>query len=320
MGKPSFRFEQGDAIVIDGALYDLISRTDDGLEVRHLGASRVLRNLSHDEFWHLYHERNDDGARRLVVHRGLRGAVPAPVAANLSLPLEDFDPRWQDEALKRLDYVQTCSRLFSPDKPNRRGRFPMRPEGYARAARLVAGIRRRRDAKAAGKPCRAIALDVVSGSTLRDWYWRWNRSGQSLLALLPCHDAKGQIGTRLDPAVIEVMGRWLRELYLTVERPDAKPVYDCVAGEIEEKNKGLIQPLKIPSYETFLRCIKEWISPYDLVLKREGAAAGQKFRQLRRPLERPFRPFQIVEIDHIFCAPTTSTAPGGAIGGSGTGG
>lgn len=299
MSRPGFRFEKGDAVEVDGVLYDVELRQVDGLQLRCLDAARTLRPMTHDEFWNLYHEKNENGVRRLVVRRGLRGNLPSPVVANLTRPLEDFDPRWQDEALMRLDYVQICARLFSPEKKNRRGRFPMNPRGFARAARLVSGIRRRRLVLLTGKSKSEIGLEKVGGSTLREWYWRWVRGACNVHALVPCHDEKGTIGTRLKPFVSEIVWRWIRELYLIEERPDLRPVYDVIVAEIEERNAGLIAPHRIPDYTTVLRLVNTYVTPYDMTRKREGArTAAQDFREARGPRNAPTRPLQVVEIDH----------------------
>ena len=298
MSYPGFRFETGDAIEIDGVLYEILSRSKDGIDLNGIG-SRLRRWLPNDEFWTLYHEKvPGSDVRRLKVRRGLIGALPEPVRQSLDRPLDDFEVRWQDEALMRLDYVQACDRIFSLPKRQRRGRYPMRPEGYARIAKIVAFQRRRQAANAKNKkPCE-IGLEIFSGPTVRDWYWRWTKSGRDLRALLPCHDSKGAFGERLTGDVIEVVGRWLRELYLTLEHPDAKPVYECVVEEITRKNLSLVTKMTAPSYTAFLRCIARWTTPYDRALLRYGfKKAEQWFRHVKRAPQATM-PLQVVEIDH----------------------
>jgi putative transposase len=298
MSYPGFRFETGDAVEIDGVLYEILSRSKDGVDLNGVG-SRLRRWLPNEEFWTLYHEKIPGGdKRRLTVRRGLLGALPNAVRASLDRPLDDFAVRWQDEALMRLDYVETCDRIFSLPKSRRRGRYPKRPEGYDRIARLVAFLRRRRAANAASKRSCQIGLEVVSGSTVREWHRRWVNSGRDMRAILPCHDSKGAFGERLDGAVIEIVGRWIRELYLTLERPDAKPVYDCVVHEIAQENLSLVNKLAAPSYRTFVRCIERWTTPYDLVLKREGAKAAEQLGRHVRRAPQATMPLQVVEIDH----------------------
>ena len=79
MGYPGFRFETGDAVEIDGLLYDVVGRSQDGVDLRSLGVERRLRGLSNDEFWNLYYAQRPDGeGRRLVIRRALLGPLPMP--------------------------------------------------------------------------------------------------------------------------------------------------------------------------------------------------------------------------------------------------
>jgi putative transposase len=294
-----FRFETGDTVEIDGILYERVSQSRDQLNLVSLGSARIPRCVKNDEFWALYHEKRPDAdGQRLVVRRGLLGVLPNAVSVNLDRVLDDFDVRWQNQALKRLDYVEICDKLFSPTKLNRRKRFPKRPEGFARAAWVVSRLRYRR-AKAFMKPGDDMPkMEVVKGSTLRDWYRRWVHSGRQLKAILPCHDAKGRFGVRLDGEVVEILGRWINEKYLTLECPDATVVFDCALTEINAKNRDRLKPLKAPTYDTFLRCLKAWTTPYDRMLKRDGPkAAEQMFRHVKRAPQAT-RPLQVVEIDH----------------------
>ncbi len=299
MTYPGFRFEDGDLVQIDGRLHQILAKGADNIELATLGSAPARRFLSNEEFWKLYRERQAaDGAPRLVVVRGALGNLPEAVAQNLKEPLADFALEWQDEALRRQAYVLACDRFFSTDNPVRRGLFPIRPEGYERIAKIVARHRRLVEARDQGKrPCQ-IGMDAVGGSTLRRWHKRWLKSGRDIRSLLPCHDYKGQAGLRLDPDVVEIVGRHIRETYMTDERPDAKPVYDLVVHEIEEKNKARVNALAVPTYRTFLRCINSWTTPFERTLKRHGAKkAGQDFRATRRAPQ-PSRPLQVVEIDH----------------------
>jgi putative transposase len=293
LGCPGFRFEKGDAVEIDSVLYAILSTDSDGTLLRSLGASRTQRLLKHEEFWDLYR-----AGGRLKVRREIAGVLPVAVMRNLDRPHEGFDARSWEETLTRLDYVEFCDRFFSPAKTNRRGRFPANPKGFRRIADFVARLRRRRVAQATGTHFKHLSRESFSGSTVRDWYKRWARSGREMSALVPCHDAKGSFGSNLDGDVLEIMGRWIRERYLTEERPDMSIVYDAVAGEIEKKNEQRVTPLSVPSYDTFRRCIRQWVTPYDLVCLRQGEKkAKNKFGHNHRAPQ-PLRPLEIVEIDH----------------------
>ena len=183
----------------------------------------------------------------------------------------------------RHDYVQACARFFS--RPKRRKLYPMRPEGFARIARVAARFRRRFRDDARGR-----ALKSFGGSTVREWFWRWRNSGFDYLALLPCHDAKGRTGPRLDGEVIVILGHWLRTKYLTLEKPDATVVYDCAMGDIDRRNEGRATPLEKPSYTTFLRLIgavDRAVRPRPQARGREGGRAP--IPSIQRAPRRPCR-------------------------------
>lgn len=283
-----FRLHKGDLIQIDGRLHE-ISRADAaGLNLMPLSGGITPIHLSHEEMFRRYF----DGSGSLSIARGAIAELPAGVADALDTPIDWFPVKDQDEALKRLDYMSMCDRLFLSR------RLPRTPDGYARVGRLVAWLRRRQLARTCGKKPLAMPLEVIGGTTIRQWHWRWADSGRMLNALLPLHHRKGQRESSLDPKVAEIVGHRVRKYYLTLERPPLTVIHEAIEGDIEEHNAATSDRLVVPSESTLRRWVKAHVNDYDLVFYRKGPkAAEQEFRHLKKA-PKATRPLEMVQVDH----------------------
>ncbi|GLR84057.1 Mu transposase C-terminal domain-containing protein [Bradyrhizobium iriomotense] len=288
MNAPLIRLNKGDAVVIDGVWYEEKLRTTGSLTLAPIGGE-VARTFTAEELADLYF----DPAGRMKIVRASSAALEDELAETVSRPFESFTPDQQTEMLKRLDYVKACDRFF----PSRR--YSKRPDGgYAKIARMVARYRRLVWAKAEACHPHSLRLEKVSGSTLRDWYGRWIRSGRMLGALAPLTHLKGNRTSQLDPAVEVIIGQYVREKWLTLERPPLTVVHQMICRQIElvnsERNSG---SLVEPSEMAVRRWIEKNLDRYEITFYRRGRKQADHEARLTKRAPVATRPLQIVEFD-----------------------
>jgi putative transposase len=288
MGASQLRVEPGTLIIIDGVYHKLLSRDSAGMTLRTLGAQPVTITKSHVEIAELYFA----VPRRLTIVWDETTGLPEGVRANLVRSIETFDVRWQNEALRRLDYVQACDRYFASRK------FPKRPEGFTAIAKIVARARRMRAITIEGSHPSIVPLEKVGGTTLKVWYSRWRKSGGSLVALVPLHDLKGAAGFKLDPEVEAIIEQRVREDWLILEGPPLSHVIVFIENAIDAINEGRSEALVVPNGMTIRRWVKANISKFDEVYFRKGKKAAEDLFRHVRKAPQATRPLEIVEVDH----------------------
>jgi putative transposase len=282
------RFGKADLLCINDVAYNIVSKDDQGVTVRTIGGSRHTTNFTHEKIFTMYVN------RELRIVRGTIEALPAGVQNNLHKDLEEFCPRDRAEAMRRYEYVLACNKYFSEDK------FSRRPEGYAEIAKICARLRRLRAFLESNTGYQSMALEAVSGSTLRDWYWRYHKSGRDIAALVPLHRQKGSPITSVDPEVMEVVYDRVVNVWLTTERPPITQVHELIGADIDNLNRDRVIELDKPS-ETWLRLwVKRNVTEYERVYFREGKNAAElKFGNVRKTYI-PTRPLEEVELDHTY--------------------
>lgn len=298
MNVPLIRLNKGDAVIIDNVWYEESARTAHSVTLAPIGGT-VSRTFTGDELRDLYF---DPAGRMKIVRRQL-SLLDAPIAEAVSRPFESFTDVQQGEMLKRLDYVNGCDRFFARKlygkRPDSKGLDGTHIEGgYTKIGRIVARYRRLTQAKQAKRRASELPLEVVGGSTLRDWYSRWRNSGRMLGALAPLSHRRGNSEPKMEPAVRALIADTVREKWLTLESPPLTVVYDLICRRIEVLNEGqTLQTFAAPSEMAVRRWIKENVDPYTETFFRKGRKeADHKFRLIRRaPVA--VRPLQIVEFD-----------------------
>jgi len=299
VNAPSFRLENGDVVVIDAHEMEVVYRDPASLTLKPIGESPYgVRTYTNEELLALYFD------RRLKVVRQPSARLPERVKEALERSPDSFDKHWQLEMLRRLDFVQICDRIFV--LRSRRPGFSRRPEtGYARIAFFVARLRRRRAAQLAGKRPWQMALEVVSGSTLRAWHRRWIQANRELTALAPLHHHKGhplkkRRAGMLDPVVTQLIAQYVRQRWLTLERPPVSIVHRLICRDIDKRNASGAHDttLSHPSEMAVHRWIKANVGDYERVFYREGRKAADARVKATRPAPAVGIPLRVVEVDH----------------------
>jgi transposase InsO family protein len=155
-------------------------------------------------------------------------------------------------------------------------------QGYARQQYLGAIERERLSLRPHSKALCAV-LEAVrqtlgqarapSIPTLNRWLARVRAQGGDSAAVMPYFERRGGPGKqRMAPEVKQALNAVLDNFYLTTERYSIKLAYQVFEGELLEKNKWRPQgqQLEIPSYSTFLRCLRQR-SGFEITAAREGA-------------------------------------------------
>jgi putative transposase len=288
---PHLMLQKGDATIIDGVWHGVLDRDKHGVLVVAKDGSQVKQKISHGQMFALYF------GGRMQIKRGTFGKVPEVIADALTKPLASFGEAKINGALRRLEYCRIARRLQEKGKVNRR------PEkGYARAARVAAWLRRRRRASEMKLPLSCVGLEQVSGSTLRDWYRRWESSGYMLVALVQQDGNKGVKGSKLDEEVVAVVRKFICERYLTLERPPMSAVQLAICGEIQKLNKSrdTLNQLHEPSVDSVNKWLNDNFDEFDIVAARYTMkVAVERFRQIKRaPVG--LWPMHTVEIDYTW--------------------
>jgi putative transposase len=280
------RFGVGDSIVIAHTHYSIVSQDRSGVVLRTMVGDINTITKSHEELKTLYFSGD------LQIVRAQLEGLSDQIKTSIKKSFELFDPAAQDEALRRLEYVQACRRFFA------RKIYPRNPKGYARIGRVVARYRRLVKLKILGENPATVGTEEVGGSTLRQWYWDWMRSDESVCALVPRTDLRGLSATRIDPEAISIISDRIRNRYLTLERPELSVVYGLIQGDIEMLNETRPIKLAVPSYSSVRRWLDANFSDYEKTFFREGKrAAEQKYRHVHRAPQTQ-RPLEEVQIDH----------------------
>ncbi|BCB17123.1 Mu transposase C-terminal domain-containing protein [Bosea sp. ANAM02] len=287
---PQIRLQPGTVVKVEGVLHRVKGRNHIGLNLQTLGEMPVVVTRPHDEVARLYFAR----PRRFEVVETVSAKLPIGVVDNLNRQIDTFDIRYQDEAIKRLDYVRACDTFFAD------GTFKKVMVDYAKIAALTAEERRRRDAELKGIEPQYLPLEKVSGAALRQWHRRWCKAGRNIVALVPLNDRKGRTGFKLDPEVEKMIARRVREDWLLLEGPPLSHVILMIQDDVNEINKARVTELAIPDAMTVRRWVDANVSEFEKVFHREGkAAAEQRFRHVKAaPIST--HPLEIVEIDHTW--------------------
>ncbi|KAA2235866.1 Mu transposase C-terminal domain-containing protein [Salinarimonas soli] len=285
---PQIRLQPDTLVVIDGAHHKVLSRDDAGVTLRTMGERPVTVVKTHQELADLYFAT----PRRLRLIAELAAGLPEGVRANLERQIEGFDVAYQDEALRRLDYVQGFDRAFAE------GTAKKTIAGFASVARSVAAERRRLQAELEEADPETLGVEKVGGSTLQKWYRRWRKAGRSMAALVPLEERKGGAGPKIDPEVDAVIARRIREDWLTPEQLPLAHVVRFIQDDVRRLNESRVQPLDVPSASTVRRWVARNVAKFDEVYHREGKAAAEELFRHVKAAPKATRPLQVVEVDH----------------------
>ena len=159
MGVTPFRLHKGDLLLIDERLHEVTRSDPAGMNLLPLSGGMTPVHLTHQEAIRRYF----DGSGSLKIARGAIAPLPDGLTAVIDTPIDWFSLKDQDEALRRLDYVNLCESYFL------RRKAPRTIPGYARVGKTAAWLRRRQAAREAGKRASAMPLERFGGTTIREW-------------------------------------------------------------------------------------------------------------------------------------------------------
>jgi putative transposase len=298
MNAPSFNLHTGDAVRIGLDWWEVLHRSRNEVALR-LSGTFTTRTLSNAELVDAYFRHEIE-----ILRKALGAGLPKGVDEMIARTFETIPRQWQEEALRRLDFVEITHRLFTRNrgKPG----WAMRPgkdEGYEKAALIAAHMRQKRQADRLGIRRSEVGKETVGASTLRAWYTRWRKAGYALGALVPLHEKKGASAPRMDEIVVRIIADVVRSRYMTLERLPLRMVYQLICSELIKKNDELkladpsFKALPLPSEMAVRRWIKEYLTPYEITLAREGKRVADHRFKLAKPGPTAIRPLEVVEID-----------------------
>ncbi|WP_440216644.1 Mu transposase C-terminal domain-containing protein [Chromobacterium piscinae] len=119
-----------------------------------------------------------------------------------------------------------------------------------------------------------------SAATFYRWVSKYRSSGKDMTSLLPAYDKRGPHSRRLDEVTQAITQKVINEYYLTKQRLSIRAVQSRLRTAINRANadRSTENYLKIPSYDTLRRIIKE-IDKYDADLARYGREyVNKKYR------------------------------------------
>lgn len=298
MNAPSFNLHSGDAVRFGSDWWEVIHRSRNEVALR-LSGTFTTRTFSNGELIDAYFKNEIE-----ILRKALAAGLPKGVDEMIARTFETIPRQWQEEALRRLDFVEITHRIFKRfrGKPGWAMR-PGRGEGYEKAALLAARMRQKRQADRLGIRRSEVGEERVGASTLRAWYTRWRKAGYALGALVPLHEKKGVSAPRMDEIVVRIIADVVRSRYMTLERLPLRMVYQLICQALVRKNEQLkladpsFEALPRPSEMAVRRWIKEYLTPYEITLAREGKRVADHRFKLAKPGPTAIRPLEVVEID-----------------------
>ncbi|HDZ75629.1 MAG TPA: hypothetical protein ENH55_23255 [Aurantimonas coralicida] len=281
------RISKNDLLVLDNVRHEIVHVGKVGVEIRSLDRNRRSAMRTHDDLASLYF---DD---RLGIEREVAARLPRNLARVITRDPDSFPEKDQREGWRRYEYVALCDRFFTEQPRTGRPRASRTIAGYARIGRVCAWMRRREQARLAGRPARSSALEMVSGSALRQWHRNWVDSGRASSVLIPQHEAKGGV-SQLSKQVAQIIAEDVDKFWLTQAKVPLRTVYAHIVHRLREHPCGL----PVPSESTVRRWVQKNVDGYTKMRRREGQKrADQKFRAIASgPVT--IRPLQNVEFDH----------------------
>lgn len=298
MNAPSFNLHTGDAVRVGSDWWEVLHRSRNEVALR-LSGTFTTRTFSNGELVDAYFKHEIE-----ILRKALGAGLPKGVDDMIARTFETIPQQWQEEALRRLDFVEITHRLFK--RFRRKPGWAMRPgkgEGYEKAALVAAHMRQKRQADRLGIRRAEVGNETVSASTLRAWYTRWRKAGYALGALVPLHEKKGASAPRMDEIVVRIIADVVRSRYLTLERLPLRIVYQLICAELIKKNEELklddpsFKALPHPSEMAVRRWIKEYLTPYEITFAREGKRVADHRFKLAKPGPIATRPLEVIEID-----------------------
>ncbi|MBP6530501.1 MAG: transposase [Burkholderiales bacterium] len=247
---------------LNGELYE-VTRTDDGFvhfRAVHMQRERVVAATD-------FAKQLKNGTLVLKVKAPIEISV-APLTLNMPACV-------RDEYERRLAYVQRFYREF-------RGSLPRRE--FARIAKMVA---------ASIKDEHPPAYDTVYV-----WHRRFLQAGGNPLALAPVAARQQTRARKLPEEAINAIARYIKEEYLTKERPSAQAVYDLLKAELDANNKSRApdQQQLIPSRQTFFRAVWD-LDPHVVDMLRYGHKTARKHHRYGKAIHPSTRIGERVEAD-----------------------
>lgn len=272
---PDPNLRKGDTVTLDGMLYAFYERDPGGILLGTMKAPIVKRYLSRHEFWTAFFGHD------LTINRGDVSDMRPSVRRQVDKPLEQFKKRDVDEALRKVHFVELA--IVMQNRP-RGKKVPRRDVGYRRIAYLGARLLRRRIAAETGRKTCEIPLVVPGWSSVRNWQWDYEKSGENLASLVPAHEEKGTDRSKLDPRVEAIVAEVIEKLFLT--RQDL-PLAACVLeiqGRIMLLNEGRpkSEHLTDPGYKTVHSWVHRHYDDYEIIERRKGPAAAAQMGKLVR--------------------------------------
>lgn len=282
-----------DLIETDKVIYQVINVDKLGVTARTIYGDRGQTSFTHNELVKRYFN------LELKIVPQAANRLPKGVQENLYKTLDQFSERDQLEAMRRYEYVIACDDRFRKSKASKaKHRYKRRPEGYREIAKVVARLRRIKSSRRVGGVSYvSAALESVSGSTLRDWYWRYHKAGKNIVALVPLHDKKGSEETLIDVDVMAIVKEYIEKFWLNDNDMALKHVLEAIENEIALVNTARATKLEAPSYTWLRQWVKRIYPEYVQTHHRKGGRTANVRFKIASESPATSRPGQEVEVD-----------------------
>ena len=191
----------------------------------------------------------------------------------LSATVDSFPADLKAQALHRLDYIRWIEE------------------------HLVGGWTEKNLVPLLVEAAKALPPPVPNWRTLARWQKNYNQHGRKLTALIPKHQEKGNVRSRL-PSSDEIFFEQAVHCFLVGEQPSIASAYQRYTDIILIENLNVVEnPIKAISYMAFYNRVKK-LPAYQVMRSRKGSyMADVEFMSIssHKP---PSRVMERVEIDH----------------------
>ncbi len=260
------------------------------------GVSHVL--IAREEAGHVFRSSVDGSTRTLTAADLVKAfaadelalppepflGLPKGVREMLRYALSELPPERQAEAIRRHAYVKAVDHLLEARRAGR-ARFGRTDGDYEKVARIVAILTR-------GKR--------PSGSSVRDWHRRWERSGQNPTALVSLTHKRGRKPAQHVAAILDIVIQSARNYHFKPNGCSVPALHTMIEGKIDAYNRANDTAHPVPTVPQlyYLLANKLGDAKDKFRLVTGNRAAQRKFaRKVRR--SSPKKLMDIVEIDHV---------------------
>lgn len=303
-------FKDLDLFILDGVEYRFASSEPEGIVLTATAPPHASRSVTFSELEKMLRQ---PGFR--YVPQGLARSSAERDLDGFPEHFRDLPPDKQEVALWRHAFAEELLCYLEAGLAKRN-----EPSVALVLPAIIAAIEARFRQRLSGLPKRAGRIETCrtppGAHTLLNWTRKYQKSGFSIMALVPQTHRCGDHRSWMEPGELAAFDQLIAE-YASPLRPTIDQIHQRAFNLYADFNRGRAQhgleELRQPSRSTVYRAIKR-MDPYETYLQRHGVdAANKKFAIIEYGVQ-VLRPMEPIEIDEWECDLMTLVSEFGLLG------